>query len=79
MFIGRERELQNLNDLYKADKFQFSVILGRRRVGKTALINEFVKDKAAIYITGLETNAKQNLENFSKNINANVPNTNFPA
>lgn len=43
MFIGRERELKKLNELYGTDKFQFPVIYDRRRVGKTALINEFVK------------------------------------
>lgn len=68
MFIGREKELKNLNSLYDTGKFQFPVIYGRRRVGKTALINEFVKDKDTIYFTGIETNAKQNLENFSKSI-----------
>lgn len=68
MFIGRERELASLNQLYTSDKFEFAVIYGRRRVGKTALINQFIKDKKAIYFTGVESNAKQNLENFSKNI-----------
>ena len=66
MFIGREQELSQLNRLYSSDKFEFAVIYGRRRVGKTALINEFIKDKAAVSFTGVETNAKQNLENFSK-------------
>jgi uncharacterized protein len=68
MFIGREKELKNLNTLYDTGKFQFPVIYGRRRVGKTALINEFTKDKDTIYFTGIETNAKQNLENFSRSI-----------
>ena len=68
MFIGRERELTALNRLYGSDKFEFAVIYGRRRVGKTALINEFVRDKKAIYFMGVESNAKQNLDNFSKSI-----------
>ena len=68
MFIGRERELAELNRMYQTDSFQFPVIYGRRRVGKTALINEFIKEKEAIYFTGVETNEKQNLENFSKSI-----------
>jgi len=68
MFVGREKELIDLNNLYYTNKFQFPVIYGRRRVGKTALINEFIKGKDAIYFTGIETNAKQNLENFSKSI-----------
>ena len=66
MFIGRERELNALNKLYESNKFEFAVIYGRRRVGKTALINEFIGDKKAIYFMGVESNAKQNLENFSK-------------
>jgi AAA+ ATPase superfamily predicted ATPase len=68
MFIGREKELLKLNQLYKKRDFQFPVIYGRRRVGKTALINEFVKDKETIYFTGIESNAIQNLENLSKSI-----------
>ncbi len=68
MFIGRERELASLNKLYISDKFEFVVIYGRRRVGKTAIINQFIGDKKAIYFMGVESNVKQNLENFSNNI-----------
>lgn len=68
MFIGRDRELATLNKLYKSNKFEFTVIYGRRRVGKTALINQFIEGKNAIYFMGVESNAKQNLENFSKSI-----------
>ena len=68
MFIGRERELKTLDSLYKSNKFEFVVIYGRRRVGKTALINQFIGNKRAIYFMGVESNAKQNLENFSKSI-----------
>ena len=50
------------------NKFEFVVIYGRRRVGKTALISRFIEDKNAIYFMGVESNAKQNLENFSKSI-----------
>jgi len=41
---------------------------GRRRVGKTALISEFIKGKETIYFTGQETNAKDNLESLSQSI-----------
>ncbi len=68
MFIGRERELASLNTMYQSNRFEFAVIYGRRRVGKTALINRFIEDKQAIYFMGVESNAKQNLENFSKSI-----------
>jgi len=83
MFIGRERELNKLNELYHTNGFQFPVIYGRRRVGKTALINEFIKDKEAIFFTGIESNAQQNLENFSRSIlsyaDEALENTMFPS
>ncbi|MEG1061614.1 MAG: ATP-binding protein [Oscillospiraceae bacterium] len=66
MFIGRENELRTLDKLYNSDKFEFAVIYGRRRVGKTALISEFAKNKDTVFFTGVETNAKQNLDNFSR-------------
>ena len=43
-FYCRENELRKLNKRYKGDKFECIVIYGRRRVGKTALINEFCKE-----------------------------------
>lgn len=68
MFIGRQRELEALSRLYNSDRFEFVVIYGRRRVGKTALINQFITGKNGIYFMGVESNARQNLENFSGNI-----------
>ena len=68
MFIGRERELQTLERLFYSDHFEFAVIYGRRRVGKTALISRFIQDKDAIYFMGVESSEKQNLENLSKSI-----------
>lgn len=66
MFIGRERELNALEKLYRSDKFEFAVVYGRRRVGKTAMITEFIKEKKAIYFMGVESNSRLNLENFSR-------------
>lgn len=68
MFIGRENELKTLDKLYSSDRFEFAVIYGRRRVGKTELIKNFIQSKNAIYFTGIESNAKQNLENLSNSI-----------
>ena len=66
MFVGREQELKKLNEMYKGRKFECAIIYGRRRVGKTTLIQEFIKDKKAIYFLSLETSERVNLENFSK-------------
>ncbi len=68
MFIGRERETAVLNKLYNSGRFEFVVLYGRRRVGKTALISHFIDGKPAIYFMGVESNARQNLEVFSRSI-----------
>ena len=51
MFIGRENELQFLEDAYASHKAEFIMLYGRRRVGKTELLNEFCKDKPCIFYT----------------------------
>lgn len=68
MFVGREKELATLDRLYNSNKFEFVVMYGRRRVGKTALISHFIQNRNAIYFVGVESNAKQNLENLSRNL-----------
>ena len=68
MFIGREQELKKLNRMYQSDKLEVAVIYGRRRVGKTTLINEFCKDKRTIYFAAQESSAEQNLETLSRAI-----------
>lgn len=64
-FIGREKELADLNELYSQDKFQLFVLYGRRRVGKTTLLNEFCKDKDTVFYSAEQSNDKLNLEKFS--------------
>jgi len=77
MFIGREKELASLNKLYEEDKFQLVVMYGRRRIGKTTLISEFISDKPAIYFSAQEVNDALNLSQFSRKVYNffNVPET----
>ena len=49
MFINRQKELSLLNEEYLNNTFRLSIIYGRRRVGKTALLKEYIKDKSSIY------------------------------
>ena len=42
-FIGRKEELASLQELYNKKGFQMAVLFGRRRVGKTTLINRFIE------------------------------------
>lgn len=64
-FIGREKELADLNELYLQHRFQLFVLYGRRRVGKTTLLNEFCKDKDSIFYSAEQSNDKLNLDKFS--------------
>jgi AAA+ ATPase superfamily predicted ATPase len=68
MFIGREADLQALEKMYAEGKFQFPVFYGRRRVGKTSLITEFLKGKKHIYYVATEQNNKAALEGFSEEV-----------
>lgn len=65
MFVGRESELRSLERAYAKDGFQMAVIYGRRRVGKTTLIDEFVRGKPTLYFTAQQKTTRQNLELFS--------------
>ena len=68
MFVGRKRELEELEKYYREDTFHFAVFYGRRRVGKTCLINRFRENKKSIYFAAAETTAKENLELLSVQI-----------
>ena len=66
MFSGRQKELKKLEFMYREDTFQFAVIYGRRRVGKTTLIAEFIKEKTAISYIAIEGTRKENLIGLSR-------------
>ena len=66
MFFGRETELDKLEEMYRSGNFEFAVIYGRRRVGKTTLIREFVKDKKAVFFAASESTASDNLLSLSR-------------
>ncbi len=67
-FIGREDELAKLEALYHTERFQLFILYGRRRVGKTTLLNEFCREKEAIFFSATESSSKFNLEKFSEAI-----------
>ena len=65
-FYNRERELMFLNKIYKDDKFNLVVIYGRRRIGKTKLIEKFLEDKKGIYFLATDESIKENLKTLKK-------------
>jgi uncharacterized protein len=68
MFLGREKELKKLNNLYNSKGFQFVVMYGRRRVGKTTLLSEFAKSKPHLFYVAEEYSKDRALIDFSNQI-----------
>ncbi len=65
-FINRETELNALERRYKEKGFEFIPIYGRRRVGKTELILQFIKNKKAIYFLATSGSKKENITRFKQ-------------
>lgn len=63
-FIGRQAELNKLNAEFDRGG-SFVVIYGRRRVGKTTLIKEFLKDKSAFYFLATEELESQSMKRLA--------------
>ena len=67
--IGRAEECGRLEDCLLADTSQLIVVYGRRRVGKTFLINEFFEERLAFRLTGsFNENTSFQLSNFTREI-----------
>jgi AAA+ ATPase superfamily predicted ATPase len=65
-FVDRVSELEMLNRAYSEDGFHFIVIYGRRRVGKTELIKNFIADKEALYFLCDKSGTANNIDRFKR-------------
>jgi uncharacterized protein len=64
--IGRQSEIANLERAMSSSKAELVAVFGRRRVGKTYLIQQFFKNKIDFELTGLKDgNKEQQLRNFA--------------
>jgi len=68
MFINRKKELEALEDEYNSKRASFSVVYGRRRVGKTALLSQFIQNKKHIYLYITQSDLKSQLQSFTMQI-----------
>lgn len=65
-FIGRKEELQLLKDIKKSGRAEFVAVYGRRRVGKTYLIQQFFDNRFSFSVTGIiEGNKDEELFAFT--------------
>ncbi len=65
-FVGRDYELDQLNTLYKAEGSQLVAVYGRRRVGKSTLVEQLMLHKPNLQFEGLEkVRTKGQIEQFT--------------
>ena len=64
--IGRDKEIKELVELYNSDKSEFVAVYGRRRVGKTFLIDEALKGKITFRHAGLSPVDEEGKKNSLK-------------
>jgi len=63
--VGRKKEKEELLNLYHSKRAEFVAVYGRRRVGKTFLINNLFEDNFTFKVTAIHDNSKQlQLKNF---------------
>jgi uncharacterized protein len=70
-FFNREGELSILDDLYGSSTSSLVVLYGRRRVGKTELAREFIRNKKSVYLfveTKSEELLQRNLEDSMERV-----------
>lgn len=78
-FVDREEEINFLKKRYKNKGFEFIIITGRRRTGKSRLLEEFVKGKKNIFLQCEDRRWQFNLLKFNEEISKffRIPNPNF--
>ncbi len=67
-FVNRFDELDFLKSQYESSESSLIIMYGRRRVGKTSLIREFIKDKQALYYLATEENIHINRKIFKDEV-----------
>ena len=63
-FIGRERELAVLQEFAASPRAELFVLWGRRRVGKTELLQKLCAGRRAVYFLAAQVRDKDNLRGF---------------
>ncbi len=76
-FVDRENELRLLEDTYNQNKSTLIIIYGRRRIGKTELIKQFIKDEKHIYFLADTRTDRDNIKEMQKAISSHIQNSLF--
>lgn len=67
-FVNRIKEREFLEKEYNKKDSSFIVVYGRRRIGKTALLSEFIKNKDALFFLATEESETENRNAFTKKV-----------
>lgn len=71
-FVGREAEIRELNDLQHKNVASLVIVQGRRRIGKSRLIEEFANKQNFYSISGIaptkETTAQMQRDEFARQL-----------
>lgn len=68
MLLGRNGELNQLNSYYEREGSQIIVVYGQRHIGKTALLQEFSKDKRADYYLARSCSEREQVFEWSREL-----------
>lgn len=67
-FVNRKKELFFLNKLYSSNSSEFLILYGRRRIGKTKLVYEFLKNKSGVYYLCTQEDDLINIRSFKQKL-----------
>ncbi len=69
--IGRSKEVENLEALYKSKRSEFVIVYGRRRIGKTYLVNAVFEKRMTFAYTGARNQSQKiQLQHFAEQLKA---------
>ena len=66
--IGREKEMRELNKLYDSSLPQFVAVYGRRRVGKTFLIDQTLKNRITFRHTNKDMSLQEKIYRYKRSM-----------
>jgi len=68
LFVGRQNELALLGEELTAAKASLAIVYGRRRIGKSTLIREAIKDRTHLFYQATRVTSSLNLESFKAEV-----------
>jgi uncharacterized protein len=67
--VGRKKEIALFQEALDSNQSEFIAVTGRRRIGKTFLVNSFFKDERCFYMTGVQNQPiKSQLQAFANEL-----------